>query len=197
MGYRVVIVGGGPAGIACALTLEAAKRQNLLDSGSSVTVMDAGHSDLLAAALREVPGLSPGIHGKDLLGTMHAQLQAMGGVYIVDTVTHLFWESAPFRLSTASGREEHADLVVLAAGYKHFELSCEPGLPTKMHPYSPKQRTCLVTDQEHRVAPGIYAAGNLGGEYSMFAVAIGSGTAVACQILSDLAGKPILVHDTV
>lgn len=193
----IAIVGGGPSGTACALTLEAAKRHNLFDKESKVIVFDSGKSDLQSAALWEVPGLPTGSPGPTVLADMHRQLQQTSAELYSDTVVSILRIETGFEISLASGKMQCADIIVLAGGYKQFDLQGNLELPTKKHPYSPKNRTSLVTDGEHRVAPGVYAAGNLAGEYSMYAVAIGSGTAVACQILSDLSGQPVLVHDTV
>lgn len=196
MALRIGIVGGGPAGTACALTLEAAKRQGLLDALAVVTVIDSGHSDLQAASLWEVPGLPAGSSGPAILEQMHVQLQNTTAQFQKDTVLHIERTEQSFTLACESGEQSDFDILVLAGGYKHFEFQGNLDLKVQKHPYSPKNRTCFVTDAEHRVAPGIYAAGNCSGQYSMFAVAIGSGTAVACQLLSDLAHEPILVHDT-
>ena len=53
----------------------------------------------------------------------------------------------------------------------------------------------LKTDEKKRVLPGVYAAGLIAGDQTMAAIAMGSGTEAALSLLSDVAGKTVIIHD--
>ncbi|MFN3786958.1 MAG: FAD-dependent oxidoreductase, partial [Sulfurihydrogenibium azorense] len=63
--YDVVIVGGGPAGLSCALTLASAKGHFEWGENRKYLVIDNDSSDLLKAQLYNVPGLPQGILGRE------------------------------------------------------------------------------------------------------------------------------------
>jgi len=192
---KIVIIGGGPAGIACALTLVAARGKPAVPQDMQIGIFDTGASDLLSAALHEVPGISAGMHGSELLSSMRKQVVNTGVIWHEEKIVRISSRTSPFILHGQSGQNWDADIIVLASGFKHFEILLEFDAVTRIHPHSLKPRVCLPVDAEKRVAPGIYVAGLLSGVPSMFSIAIGSGTEVACHILSDLTGQPTVVHD--
>ena len=190
---QVVIVGGGPAGLSCALVLQSALRHHpALDL--AITVIDAGRSDLLQAELWNAAGIPLGTQGPVLLESLRAQLTHVHLVH--ERVNRL--ESVAntgFRLQGALGAEWLADFVVLATGYKDFQLDVTPTLVMRPHPNTAKPRPCLVLDDCLRADPHLYAAGLIAGTHSMFSSACGSGTEAACFLLSELLGLPTHVHD--
>lgn len=50
-------------------------------------------------------------------------------------------------------------------------------------------------DGDYKVKNGLYVAGLLAGLSSMYTAAAGSGVQVAINILSEWAGKPVVIHD--
>lgn len=193
---KILIVGAGPAGIACALTLAAAKSMaNSSFADIQIEMIDDGASDLMAAELWEVPGIRLGASGSELLAKMKAQLDQFQIPLQVGSVTRLAGSEGAFQVETATGRVQSAEMIVLATGFKKFAIEVEGGVQKIPHPASPKPRICLSLNDENMVAPGIYAAGLLTGVHSMFAIASGSGTEVACRILGKIAGGPVVVHD--
>jgi len=192
---RIAIVGGGPSGVACALTLWAARHNPALPKDIQITLFDAGHSDLQKAALWEVPGMPMGVVGSLLLSQMRQQVVDAGLAWHDLAIQRIKSQSSPFHLHAANGDSWETDIVVLATGFKAFEIELEVQAPIMAHPHSMKSRVCLKVDSQSRLSQGFYVAGSLAGVYSMYATAIGSGTAVACNILSELTGKPTVVHD--
>ena len=66
-----------------------------------------------------------------------------------------------------------------------------------LHPKLPaaKERI-MLKHNNYKVADGIYVAGTLAGERSQYAIAAGSGTTVATDILSEWnGGKTTMIHD--
>jgi len=193
---KILIVGAGPAGIACALTLAAAQSMaNSPFSDLQVQMIDEGSSDLLAAELWEVPGIRLGMSGSELLAKMKAQLDQFHIPLHIGSVNQVSGTVGAFQIETTTGILFEADQVVLATGFKKFSLTVEGGVSVIPHPASPKPRVCLALNDDKMVAPGIYAAGLITGVYSMLAIAAGSGTEVACRILTQLSGGPVVVHD--
>ena len=83
---------------------------------------------------------------------------------------------------------------MIATGFHKFEIS---GLDLEVvpHPKSPRPNKIMIKHNDNKVRDGIYVAGLVAGEPTMFACASGSGAKVACDILSEWAGKTVVVHD--
>ena len=188
----VVIVGGGPAGLAAALVLASGAGKHKLDL--SISVIDEGHSDILSAELHCTPGFPVATSGAALLDTMCTQVGTAGVAICPGKVVTVSGETTPYHVTCADGRMFSCDFVVLATGFKSFSIEI-PGALQRPHPGTPKPRPCLVLDERGQVKSRLYAAGTIAGVHSMLACAIGSGTEVACRILGDLTGQPTFVHD--
>ncbi len=90
-----------------------------------------------------------------------------------------------------------SSIVVLATGYaKPFTIE---GLEEYLVPHKkskPSKDRVQLTNIDHLVKPGLYVAGSLAGHRSQYAIACGSGAAVATDILTlwnD--GEQTKVHD--
>ncbi|WP_457599893.1 NAD(P)/FAD-dependent oxidoreductase [Hydrogenivirga sp.] len=197
MRYDVVIVGGGASGLSCALTLTSARGRGWdWAENRSYAVLDTGRSDMNRALFNNVPGVPRGTTGKELLETIRAQIESYGGVdFLQDEVVKVEGEKGSFRVHTSGGRVLESEVVVLASGFHRFEIECE-GVEVLDNPKSPKPgRVMIRHDSDYRVKEGLYVAGLLAGGSSMFSVAAGIGVQVAINILSEWAGKPIVIHD--
>jgi len=197
MRYDVVIVGGGASGLSCALTLASARGRGWDWAESRrYLVLDTGRSDMNRALFNNVPGIPLGTTGKELLERIREQIKAYGGVdFLDDRVIKVSGAKGSFRTITEGGREFESEYVVLASGFHRFEIECE-GVEVIDNPRSPKPgRVMLKHDGEYKVREGLYVAGLLAGGSSMFTVAAGIGVQVAIDILSEWAGKPVVIHD--
>ncbi|EDP76484.1 NAD(P)/FAD-dependent oxidoreductase [Hydrogenivirga sp. 128-5-R1-1] len=197
MRYDVVIVGGGASGLSCALTLASAKGRGWeWAEDRRYLVLDTGRSDMNRALFNNVPGIPQGTTGKELLEKIREQIKTYGGVdFIEDEAVRVSGERGNFRVKTSGGKEFESEFVVLASGFHRFEIECD-GVEVVENPRSPKPgRVMLKHDEDYRVRDGLYVAGLLAGGSSMFSVASGIGVQVAINILSEWAGKPIVIHD--
>lgn len=196
--YDVVIAGGGVAGLSCALTLSSSKGKGQWAEGRRFLVIDSGKSDLLKAMLNNVPGIPAGTTGKKALEDLAAQALAFGNVEIVKgSVKKVEGARPAFIVHTEDGSAYESEIVVLATGFHSFDADVA-GVRVVPHANSPKEgRVMIVVNPDSTVRDGLYVAGILAGVSTMYATAAGSGTQVACTILSGWAGKKTVVHDRV
>ncbi|WP_459775233.1 NAD(P)/FAD-dependent oxidoreductase [Aquifex pyrophilus] len=198
MRYDVVIVGGGASGLACAITLASSQGRGWeWAEGRKFLVIDNGKSDLNRALLKNAPGVPVETLGTELLEKLREQAKALSENvdFVEDTVVKVEGEKGSFKVHTQSGNVYEAEYVVLASGFHKFEIECE-GVEVVDNPKSPKPgRVMIKHDGDYKVREGLYVAGLLAGVSSMFTAAAGSGVQVAINILSEWAGKPIVIHD--
>ncbi len=115
----VLVIGGGPAGMACAV--------QLLRSGFPVTIL---HRDNLGGLVREAnlvenyPGFPGGITGWELANLMERQVDSLGIFHIQGEVIRLRHDDGLFLAITHEG-SHRADICVVATGTR-------PNPPTDM-----------------------------------------------------------------
>lgn len=194
--YDVIIVGGGPAGLGCALTLASAKGHFERGENRKYLVIDNDSSDLLKAKLNNVPGIAPGSIGRDVIKNLKEQAKMYGNVEIINgRVIKVEGEYKNFKVITEDGKEFYSDFVVFATGFHEFNIECE-GVEVIENGKSPRPgKVQLKVDHDYKIRDGLYAAGLIAGVSTMFTSAAGSGVQVACNIQAIMAGKNVVVHD--
>ena len=196
MRYFVAIVGGGPAGLAAAATLASAKGHLPIMEDKKILVVDEGNSDLKRALLRNFPAVEIGALGTQVWEEMKNRVSSFDNVDLVEgRVVSITGEDGNFTLKTEDGREFQAEKVIIATGFHKFDIE---GLPVEVQPHAKAPRPGkiqLKVDEKKRVMPGVYAAGLVAGDQTMVAIAMGSGTEAALNLLSDVVGKTVIVHD--
>jgi len=194
--YNFVVVGGGPAGLAAAATLASAKGHLPFMEDKKILVIDEGNSDLNKAALRNFPAVEVGKPGPELLKEMKERVNSFDNVDLIeDKVVEVTGEDGNFTVKTEKGEEIKAEKLILATGFHKFDIE---GLNVEVIPHQKAPRPGkiqLKVDEKLRAAPGVYAAGLVAGAQTMVAIAMGSGTEAALNLLSDLAGKTVIIHD--
>ncbi|MEZ0360714.1 MAG: FAD-dependent oxidoreductase [Hydrogenobacter sp.] len=195
MKYDVIIIGGGASGLSCALTLASSRGRGWQwAENRNYLLFDVGRSDLNKAYLKNVPGLDP-IPGKELLIKIKKQIQQWGGVETLEEeVRSVSRENGVYSVKTALGKIFSADYIVLAVGFHCFDIEGLE-LEVKENAKSPKPGRVMVKHKDFEALPNLFVVGTLAGLSSHFTSCAGSGVEVACEILSRMAGKRIVIHD--
>ncbi len=199
MDFDTLIVGGGAAGMSCALVLGSGLSKPFAEGRRVGIIMHQKASHLQSALFNNVPGIEPGTSGKQIL-TSGAQQLAQQYPEVVqlhkEKVLEIEFLKPDFKVITNKNNYSAENLVV-AVGYtspcriKGLEDYVVPHQKTK----SSKDRIQLI-NEDHLVVPGMYVAGTLAGHRSQFSIASGSGAAVATDILTKWnAGEHTKVHD--
>lgn len=117
--WDTIVVGGGPAGLACALWLARFRR--------NVCVFDTAEPrNEPAWAVHGFPGiLDP--TPSELRGRIRQQARAAGAALALDAVSRVTGEKDAFRVTTASGEAHDARRVVLGYGLRDY-LPDVPGI---------------------------------------------------------------------
>ncbi|MBT8309819.1 MAG: NAD(P)/FAD-dependent oxidoreductase [Flavobacteriaceae bacterium] len=199
--YDVLIIGGGAAGMSCALVLGSAKDKPYAVNKEIGIITHQRSSHLQNALFNNVLGLEPGTTGASIMEKGKAQLKNLyPHVNQIDKekVISISRTSRGFAIETNKNLYE-SKLVVIAVGYTN--LMTIKGLEDFVEPHpkanAEKNRIWLRNDN-HVIEEGLYVAGTLAGWRSQYAMATGSGAHVATDILTlwnD--GKHTKVHDKV
>lgn len=194
--YDVVIVGAGAAGYGCALTLASVENRQEWAKEKKYLMIDNGNSDILKASFFNLAGVDFGIGGDSLLTNMQNQLKNFQSCETVnDTVTNIQAIDDRYSITTLNQTVE-AKIVVLATGMHTFDIECEL-VNIKEHQDVMKPNKVCLENTDNIIADNLYVAGLASGAKTMFAIANGEGSKVACQIFKQWTGKPAVAHDTI
>lgn len=193
--YDVLIIGGGAAGYSCALTLSSVENTQEWAKDKKYLMLDNGKSDILKASFFNVPGVDLGIGGDSLLHKMQTQLQNFDSCETKnETVTSLEKQGDTFTITTDLNSYE-AKIVVLATGMHSFDIKTNL-VDIKEHTDVMKPNKICLHNNNNIISENLYVAGLASGAKTMFAIASGEGSKVACQIFKTWTGKPAVAHDT-
>ena len=199
--FDVLIIGGGAAGMQCALILGSAKNKIFASDKKVGIVLHQKASYLQSALFNNVLGIVAGTTGLDILNTGKQQLTDLYPHIIQienEKVIAVVSEKANFNIKTNKATYKTKSVVVATGYSKFFNID---GLNEYVEPHqlvvAEKERVQLK-NTNHVVKEGVYVAGTLAGWRSQFAIAAGSGAQVATDILTlwnD--GKHTHVHDKI
>lgn len=185
--YDAFIIGGGAAGLSCALVLGAAKNKPYAETKTVAIVTHQKSSHLQDALFNNVLGLTPGTLGKSILENGKKQLSSLyPHVDQIDKekVLAISRIDSSFEVKT-NMNIYYANIVVIAVGYTNlFRIR---GLEQYVEPHP---RTAIEKDRiwlknrDHLIEENLYVAGTLAGWRSQYAIAAGSGAHVATDILT-------------
>ncbi|HEX9979998.1 MAG TPA: FAD-dependent oxidoreductase [Flavobacterium sp.] len=185
--FDVLIIGGGVAGISCALVLGSANKKAFVAEKQICIITHQKGSSLQEALFNNSYGIPPGKTGAELLteSTKHlSDLYPHVKQFPGEKVLRVEGEYPEFIVVTNKNFYK-TKIIVVAVGYANT-FSIE-GLMQYVMPHqktvSEKNRVQLK-NEDHKVTEGIYVAGNLAGWRSQLSIAAGSGAAVATDILT-------------
>jgi anaerobic glycerol-3-phosphate dehydrogenase len=199
--FDALIIGGGAAGLSCALVLGSAKDKPYADGKRIGIIVHQKASHLQSALFNNVLGLEPKTTGASILEQGKKQLASLYP-HIEQIEKEKVKEIAAIANGftvTTNKNTYTSKFVVVAVGYtnlisiKGLEEYIEP------HPRANKEKNRIwLKNDDHLIKEGLYVAGSLAGWRSQFAIASGSGAHVATDILTlwnD--GKHAGVHDKI
>ncbi|WP_418512973.1 FAD-dependent oxidoreductase [Corallibacter sp.] len=199
--FDVLIIGGGAAGLSCALIIGSAKNKDFAKDKRTGIITHQKTSHLNTALFNNVLGLNPGTTGLSILNNGKQQLTDL-----YPHVEQIDEEKVSQITQTDTGyivvtnKNTYATkLVVIAVGYTN--LLTIKGLENYVGPHPraaiEKDRIWLK-NEDHLVTKGMYVAGTLAGWRSQFAIAAGSGSQVGTDILTLWNnGKHTKIHDKI
>ena len=201
MTFDALIIGGGAAGLSCALVLGSAKNKPFAEAKQIGIVTHQKTSHLQTALFNNVLGLHPGTLGKAILKNGKAQLANLYPhikQFEKEKATHIKKLGKGFEVTT-NKNSYLAKIVVIAVGYT--DLITIKGLEAHIgdHPRAAKEKNRIwLKNTDHLIEPNLYVAGTLAGWRSQFAMACGSGAHVATDILTLWNnGKHTKIHDKI
>ena len=199
--FDVLVMGGGAAGMSCALVLGSAKKNPVASQKNIGIVLHQRSSALENALFYNVLGVKPGTSGKEILESGMAQLTDTYPHIIQiknEKVSYVKGEKNNFTVGTNKNTYQAKIVVVAVDASNLFQIE---GLMDTVIPHENipaiKQKIQLK-NKKHLVKDGLYVAGVLAGHRSQFAIACGSGTQVATDILTEWNnGISTVIHDSI
>ncbi|WP_111308429.1 FAD-dependent oxidoreductase [Confluentibacter sediminis] len=199
--FDALIIGGGAAGLSCALVLGSAKDKPFAKDKRIGIIIHQKTSHLQSALFNNVLGFEAKTtgasilkQGKKQLASLYPHLEQIDKEKVKEIVS----TTDAFNIITNKSSYK-SKIVIVAVGYtnlmtiKGLEDYIEP------HPRSEKEKDRIwLKNMDHLVKEGLYVAGSLAGWRSQFAISSGSGAHVATDILTLWnGGKHTKVHDKV
>lgn len=185
--FDVLIIGGGVAGVSCALILGSAKNKVFASDKNIGIIAHQKTSALQEALFNNAYGISAGKLGSELL---EESLQQLSTLYSHisqienEKVMEIAGSFPNFEVITNKSSYLTKNIVVAIGSSNTFAIE---GLMdyVSQHPKAVvEKKRIYLKNNDHKVAEGIFVAGTLAGHRSQLAIAAGSGAAVATDILT-------------
>lgn len=199
--FDALIIGGGAAGLSCALVLGSAKNKSFAKDKKVAIIMHQKTSHLQTALFNNVLGLSPGTTGESILTNGTKQLKDLySTIEQIDNEKVLEVKKTSNYFTIITNKNTYkSEIVVVAVGYTNlFNIGGFDNY-IEAHPRAAIEKNRIwLKNTDHLVEKNLYVAGTLAGWRSQFAMACGSGAHVATDILTLWnGGKHTKVHDKV
>lgn len=185
--FDVLIIGGGAAGVSCALILGSAHKREFAHEKKVGIIAHQKASALQDAVLNNAYGMPLYTLGSDTLTNGLRQLQdAYPHITQIakEKVSSISGDFPLFTITTNKNIYQAKSVVIAVGNSNSFNIT---GLQDFVIPHmktiADKNRIQLI-NTDHQIAQGMYVAGTLAGWRSQVAIAAGSGAAVATDILT-------------
>ena len=199
--FDVLIIGGGVAGMQCALVFGSANQKSFVNNKKIGIIMHQRTSHLQNALFNNVLGLPSKTLGKDILTDGKEQLSALYKhiVQVKNEKVLSVEEVAEGYKITTNKKTYSSKIVILALNYsKPFSIK---GFDEFLIPHTKsnsKKNRIQLKNKDHLIKKGLYCCGTIAGHRSQFAIAAGSGASVATDVLTLWNnGSHTKVHDKV
>ena len=199
MNFDVLIIGGGVSGLQCALVLGSAKEKPFAMDKKIGVIVHQKASHLQNALFNNVLGLPAKTIGRNILVEGRQQLSTL-----YPTISQIEMEKVisvddlkdVYKVVTNKGTYT-SKIVIIALNYsKPFTIT---GLENFIEPHekaNPEKDRIQLKNKEGLIKDGLYCCGTIAGCRSQFAIAAGSGAAVATDILTLWnGGNHVKIHD--
>ena len=199
--FDALIIGGGVAGMQCALVLGSGLKKPYALNKKVGIIMHQRSSHLQNALFNNVLGLTSGTLGSDVLTAGKKQLTK--NYPNVSQIEHEKVISITIQnnchIVKTTKNEYKAQVIVLALNYaKPFLIK---GLEAYLEPHQKAKASkdrIQLRNENYLVTESVYVCGTLSGCRSQFAIAAGSGASVATDILTLWNnGEHSQVHDKI
>ncbi|MDR0229687.1 MAG: FAD-dependent oxidoreductase [Flavobacteriaceae bacterium] len=183
--FDVLVIGGGVAGVSCALVVGSAHKKEFVKNKVVGIIMHQKGSMLQDAVFNNAYGIPQGTKGSDLLEqskkdlALYSHIQQIENEKVIEVKAH----DNLFEVVTNKNSYTTKNIVVATNSSNTFDIV---GLKQYVIPHQkslPQKNRIQLKNNDHLVAPGIYVAGTLAGHRSQLAIASGSGAAVATDLL--------------
>lgn len=200
MTLDVMIIGGGVAGMSCALVLGSAQFKPFAKDKKIGIVMHQKSSALDGALFNNVLGIAPGTTGKEILEKGKKQLSETYPHVVQiekEKVISVIPSALGFILKTNKATYQSKIVVVAVGPSNLFNID---GLNQFVEPHQnlpARKNRIQLKNKDHKIVDNLYVTGVLAGWRSQFATAAGSGAHVATDILTIWnGGQTAMVHDS-
>ncbi|MUP44926.1 NAD(P)/FAD-dependent oxidoreductase [Gramella sp. BOM4] len=199
MDFDVLIIGGGAAGLSCALVIGSAMEKPYAENKKAGIILHQKTSHLHSALLNNAFGIPAASNGKDVLTNAAYQLQELYPQLTrieKEKVKEIREIEGGYKVITNKAEYSATDIVVTVGYTSPFRIK---GLEEYLIPHEKaklSKNRVQLKNEDHLVKPGLYVAGTLAGWRSQVVIASGSGAAVATDILTKWnEGEHTKVHD--
>lgn len=198
--FDVLIIGGGVAGVSCALVIGSALKRPYAEGKKAGIFTHQKSTSLQDGVYNNAYGIPAGTLGADLmqtsleqLSTLYPEMEQIAN----EKVMKVEGTEGNFTITTNKNTYQTKAIVVAIGSANTFDIE---GLTQYIEPNKraiPEKNRIQLRNDDHLVAPGIYVAGTLAGWRSQLPIAAGSGASVATDILTLWnGGKPTQYHDS-
>jgi thioredoxin reductase len=199
--FDCLIIGGGVSGMQCALVIGSAKDKIYTKNKKTAIITHQRSSHLENALFNNVLGLSPKTLGKDILSESKVQLAGLyPDIHQIEKEKVLSVNEIVDGYAVNTNRNTYqSKIVVIALNYsKPFTINGFDEFIIPHEKANVSKDRIQLKNNDHFIKKGLYCCGTIAGHRSQFAIAAGSGAAVATDILTLWnSGNHTKVHDKI